>query len=331
MKQRFEYAENSRAGFVELHKDCIPTNAEFFEALKNAPDVERVEWKSTKTSQGNVGNHRMEQNVMVYVSGFAKRALEFELTRYQHMEEMRDRNFTVTAAFKEPPVQLHHDAWRILLHVVHGRELLPVHARDYAQRSLARSGVKPLEADDVLGEPPAKKSRIREASPKHGPGSASSATGGPSQPVLAGAARPPAPAAPRAPSPVPMAVEKPVECVSGVEPGNAPASAKTSDGDWESCHSVGELPAEVPEDYDDVDWDAEQAEESCGVEVAPAVLEEMAEEVPAEAAALSARRADTLEVRAALCHLPAFMNWVSGQAMPRNEGLAQVRAMKGRG
>ena len=43
LKQRFEYAENSRAGFVELHKDCIPTNAEFFEALKNAPDVERVE------------------------------------------------------------------------------------------------------------------------------------------------------------------------------------------------------------------------------------------------------------------------------------------------
>ena len=43
VKQRFEYSEKSTAGFVELHKDCIPTNTEFFEALKNEPDVERVE------------------------------------------------------------------------------------------------------------------------------------------------------------------------------------------------------------------------------------------------------------------------------------------------
>ena len=42
-KQRFEYADNSAAGFMELHKGCIPARKELFEALQNAPDVESVE------------------------------------------------------------------------------------------------------------------------------------------------------------------------------------------------------------------------------------------------------------------------------------------------
>ena len=56
LNQRFEYSENSTAGFVELAPDRIPSHQQFFTALKSAPDVERVEWKETKTSQGNGGN-----------------------------------------------------------------------------------------------------------------------------------------------------------------------------------------------------------------------------------------------------------------------------------
>ena len=164
LKQRFEYSENSTAGFVELAPDRIPSEEEFMNALLSAPDVERVEWKETQTSQGNVGKHHMEQNLNVWVPGFA-RPIEFELTRDPHMKETAGRPFTVSACFKAPPIKLHGDAWRILLHAVKGRELLPTHVQEYAKRALARAGSIPLDKDDV---PPPKKSRTEE------PGSASS-------------------------------------------------------------------------------------------------------------------------------------------------------------
>ena len=85
------------------------------QALKSARDVERVEWKETKTSQRNVGKHYMERNLGVWVIGLAN-PLEFELTRDPHMKEMIGRPFTVSACFKEQPIELHDDAWRILLH-----------------------------------------------------------------------------------------------------------------------------------------------------------------------------------------------------------------------
>ena len=62
-------------------------------------------------------------------------------------------------------MELHGDAWRILLHAVQGRELLPAHIQDYAKRAMARVANKPSHKDDVS---PSKKSRIEE------PGSASS-------------------------------------------------------------------------------------------------------------------------------------------------------------
>ena len=161
-----------------------------------------------------------------------------------------------------------------------------MHAQEYANRSLAKRGATPLDEGDVLDAPsgappearsqgtPAKKSRgvsaphteggLSEVVPKPGPGSASSATGGPVQPLLAGvapahapyphpctgvpvvapaalpAARPPQPPvaqegqgnlspAPPAkhpePSPAPMQVEEIDECMGGVEQTKAAASS----------------------------------------------------------------------------------------------------------
>ena len=87
MKQRFEYSEQSTAGFVELAPSRVLSQTEFFTALQSAPDVERVEWKETKTSQGNVGDHFMEQNIDVWVLGSA-RPIDFELTRNLHMKNI---------------------------------------------------------------------------------------------------------------------------------------------------------------------------------------------------------------------------------------------------
>ena len=109
MKQRFEYSEESTAGFVERAPNRISSKTQFFTALKSAPDVERVEWKETKTSQGNVGDHYMEQNIDVWVLGSA-RPIEFELTRNLHMKNIRGRPFTVSACFKSPPTEFHGDA-----------------------------------------------------------------------------------------------------------------------------------------------------------------------------------------------------------------------------
>ena len=101
LKQRLEYSENSSAGFVELALDRIPSHQQFFKALKSTPDVDRVEWKELKTSQGNVGDHYMEQNLDVWAPGSA-RPIEVELTRDPHVKEMVGRPFTVSVWFKQP-------------------------------------------------------------------------------------------------------------------------------------------------------------------------------------------------------------------------------------
>ena len=148
---------------------------EFFNLLRNTPRVERVEWATSKASQGNVGKHQMEHNVKVWVPGFASNPLEFELTRNQHMDPEPGRPFTVTAMFKDTPDGLHAEAWRILLHVVQGRELFPQWAQQYAELSVARWGGTPLDGgadegdtlaassgavqQDPPGASPAKKSR----------------------------------------------------------------------------------------------------------------------------------------------------------------------------
>ena len=46
--------------------------------------------------------------------------------------------FTVTACFKEPSPDLIPEAWRILMEVVKGKELMPQHVAEYRATVLTR-------------------------------------------------------------------------------------------------------------------------------------------------------------------------------------------------
>ena len=102
--------------------------------------VAQVDDKVSKTSQNNVGRHHLEQKVMVYLERDPDRPVQFELTRNQHLPQTAKRPFTVTVMFKDPARGLHVAAWRVLLHVVQGRELVPLHVKWYCQQSLANHG-----------------------------------------------------------------------------------------------------------------------------------------------------------------------------------------------
>ena len=55
-KLRFEYSENSRSAFIDLHWDFMLTPEQFKAFLEEVQGVTEVQWHTTKTSQGNVGN-----------------------------------------------------------------------------------------------------------------------------------------------------------------------------------------------------------------------------------------------------------------------------------
>ena len=121
MSQRFECKANSSAGFVELAPEFPWTAEDLYEELERVPGVRKVSWQTTKTSQGNVGDHRSERNILVY-SSLARlcQPLEFEVTRNNQKKD-RHAPFTVTVCFKEPPRDWVAKAWRILSHVCAGK------------------------------------------------------------------------------------------------------------------------------------------------------------------------------------------------------------------
>ena len=126
----YEYGVNSRAAFVECHPSFLPTPAECKSLLEAVPLVTKVEW------QWDVGN------LLVYSSaGPASDSppIEFELTRHQHFPARR-ATATVTIMFKDPPEGLLGEAWRILLAVTEGKQLLPAHALQYGKKYLAHVG-----------------------------------------------------------------------------------------------------------------------------------------------------------------------------------------------
>ncbi|CAK0889554.1 unnamed protein product, partial [Prorocentrum cordatum] len=149
LAQRYEYKGTSFSGMVELHPQRLLTREEFKTNLLAAPGVLKVVDKSSKTSQGNRGDRVFEQNLEVHLHREPHVALEFEITRNSHMKHMEGRPCTETAMFKDPPKRHHAAAWRVLLHAVKGRELLPQHARDYYNSCLTRHGTW---EDDVLPE-----------------------------------------------------------------------------------------------------------------------------------------------------------------------------------
>ena len=165
VKQRFEYSRESKAAFVELHPSFMPTPEEFKAHLEAVPGVTKVDWQTSKRSQGNVGNHYCEHNLLVYSStgpGSASSPIEFELTRNQHVKDPRVKP-TVTAMFKDPREGLIGEAWRILLGATRDKLLLPAHARQYRKRHVLKwegeapvsdSDSGPLAAGSTNPEPP---------------------------------------------------------------------------------------------------------------------------------------------------------------------------------
>ena len=147
LKQRFEYGPKSKAAFVELHPSFMPTPEEFKAHLEAVPGVTKVDWQTSKPSQGNVGNHYCEHNLLVYSStgpGSASSPIEFELTRNQHVKDQRVKP-TVTAMFKDPPEGLVGEAWRILLGATRDKLLLPAHARQYRKKHVLKwEGEEPV-------------------------------------------------------------------------------------------------------------------------------------------------------------------------------------------
>ncbi|CAK0810847.1 unnamed protein product, partial [Prorocentrum cordatum] len=100
LAQRYEYKGTSFSGMVELHPQRLLTREEFKTNLLAAPGVPKVLDKSSKTSQGNRGDHVFEQNLEVHLHREPHVALEFEITRDNHMKHMEGRPYTETAMFK---------------------------------------------------------------------------------------------------------------------------------------------------------------------------------------------------------------------------------------
>ncbi|CAK0889497.1 unnamed protein product [Prorocentrum cordatum] len=67
LAQRYEYKGTSFSGMVELHPQRLLTREEFKTNLLAAPGVLKVVDKSSKTSQGNRGDHVFEQNLEVHL------------------------------------------------------------------------------------------------------------------------------------------------------------------------------------------------------------------------------------------------------------------------
>lgn len=131
------------AGFVELSPKYKWRENDLWSALSTVVGVTDLKWQSTKTSQGNEGNHWAERNILVWSgtgepgSASSKKPLEFEVTRHGHMAD-RNAPFTVTVCFKTPPPDSVAEAWRILMAVTAGKELFPSVAKKYMEKKLAK-------------------------------------------------------------------------------------------------------------------------------------------------------------------------------------------------
>ena len=139
LRQRFKYKDGSRSAFVELVTSWKPSPEQFKANLAEVPGVVRVEWNTSKESQGNPSHNRYcPQNILVYSEfkgpDFVSRPIEFVLTTNDHMK----KKTTVTAMFKDPPPGMIGEAWRILLAVTNDKQLLPEVLHNYWQKHVAR-------------------------------------------------------------------------------------------------------------------------------------------------------------------------------------------------
>ena len=189
-RYRFRYGEESRAGFVELLPSFYPRREqapqEFKELLERVTGVERVELKATRASQGDLGQHYCDANLLVYSSfagpNSASPPIVFVLTRHQHMQNSMVEP-TLTAMFRDPPKGLLREAWRILLDATDGFQLLPMHVREYMKSHVARWETRQVltapQSSPAFGDAPVPDSAQSLPAPAQ-PVAASSSADGPS-------------------------------------------------------------------------------------------------------------------------------------------------------
>ena len=88
VSQRFAYNLHSRARFIELHPDYpLDPYEDWLPLLLKVPGVTNVEYKTSKTAQGNIGDHYQEQNFIVYNNVYPCTGVEMELTRHTHLKK----------------------------------------------------------------------------------------------------------------------------------------------------------------------------------------------------------------------------------------------------
>ena len=139
---RFRYKNpNSLSAFVELSPLYVATPDQLYEWLNACQLVERVEWQSSKASQGNVGNHLSQRSIKVFpkrqrAGSATQQFLEFTVTRHGHMSKNATCPYTVSVVFKDPPWHLVPRAWGILRHVCHGKELFPNKVNEWMKDAL---------------------------------------------------------------------------------------------------------------------------------------------------------------------------------------------------
>jgi len=109
--------------------------------------VERVEWQSSKASQGNIGKRASQSNIKVFPKGpsagsATQQSLEFEVTRNAHMSD--------SVMFKEAPEHLIPHAWQILRDVCRGKELFPENINEEQKDAL--KNYRGEEQEDVQEE-----------------------------------------------------------------------------------------------------------------------------------------------------------------------------------
>ena len=110
---RYSYVGTLFAGFVEMSHEWSAGQAhavihKFRQALLAVRGVERVELhpKESKHQQNNHGNHYQDHNFVLYSEQTGGKAfIEFELTRYNHCEDIPEDSLqcTASACFKQPP------------------------------------------------------------------------------------------------------------------------------------------------------------------------------------------------------------------------------------
>ena len=87
-----------------------------------------MNWAPRKAEQGNVGNHYIHQNCLVYSEISHPRArqrhpIELDCTRNDHDKD-KAAPCTITVMFKDPPAGMEAEAWRIIDCVTDGRRLV---------------------------------------------------------------------------------------------------------------------------------------------------------------------------------------------------------------